>query len=126
MIDLSGHHGFRLASVTFVQRFTHANDDAKPGSKRGRGVALHALRGTYVAQVAEVSVTGSKFTVDRVVCGCAKWCRAIGPRAQPSCGASLCTWFCRAGRPTCRVPDGMHPRAGGRGRGRPACGPPAA
>ena len=40
----------------------------KPGSKRGRGVALHALRGTYVAQVAEVSVTGSKFTVDRVVC----------------------------------------------------------
>jgi hypothetical protein len=29
---------------------------------------VHRCRGTVVAQVAEVSVTGDKFTVDRVVC----------------------------------------------------------
>ena len=35
---------------------------------RGRGVAVHQSFGTVVAQVAEVTVTGDKITVDRVVC----------------------------------------------------------
>ncbi len=38
------------------------------GAGRGRGVALHESFGTVVAQVAEVTVSGDKITVDRVVC----------------------------------------------------------
>jgi isoquinoline 1-oxidoreductase beta subunit len=42
---------------------------ATPGSRRGRGVAVHESFNTYVAQVAEVTVTpDGKFSVDRVVC----------------------------------------------------------
>jgi isoquinoline 1-oxidoreductase subunit beta len=41
---------------------------AKPGSRRGRGVAVHESFNTVVAQVAEVTVTGDRFKVDRVVC----------------------------------------------------------
>ena len=43
----------------------------KPFSKqkgRGRGIAVHESFGTVVAQVAEVTVSGNKITVDRVVC----------------------------------------------------------
>jgi isoquinoline 1-oxidoreductase subunit beta len=43
----------------------------KPFSRekgRGRGVALHESFGSVVAQVAEVTVTGDKIAVDRVVC----------------------------------------------------------
>jgi len=40
-----------------------------PGGKgRGRGVAVQESFGTVVAQVAEVTVTGDKISVDRVVC----------------------------------------------------------
>jgi isoquinoline 1-oxidoreductase subunit beta len=35
---------------------------------RGRGVALHESFGSVVAQVAEVTVSGDRITVDRVVC----------------------------------------------------------
>jgi isoquinoline 1-oxidoreductase subunit beta len=35
---------------------------------RGRGVAVHESFGTVVAQVAEVTVSGNKITVERVVC----------------------------------------------------------
>jgi isoquinoline 1-oxidoreductase beta subunit len=35
---------------------------------RGRGIAAHFAFGTYVAEVAEVTVTDSAFSVDRVVC----------------------------------------------------------
>ena len=41
---------------------------AKAGAKRARGVAVHESFDTVVAEVAEVTVTGTKFTVDRVVC----------------------------------------------------------
>ncbi len=40
---------------------------AKAGG-RGRGVAVHESFGTVVAQVAEVTVTGDRIKVDRVVC----------------------------------------------------------
>ena len=40
---------------------------AKAGG-RGRGVAVHESFGTVVAQIAEVTVSGDKITVDRVVC----------------------------------------------------------
>jgi isoquinoline 1-oxidoreductase beta subunit len=40
----------------------------KGGGKRARGVAVHESFGTVVAQVAEVTVNGDNFTVDRVVC----------------------------------------------------------
>jgi len=40
----------------------------KAGAKRARGIAVHESFDTLVAQVAEVTVTGDKFTVDRVVC----------------------------------------------------------
>lgn len=40
-----------------------------PGTRRGRGIALQFAFGTYVAQVAEVTVApDGAFTVDRVVC----------------------------------------------------------
>jgi isoquinoline 1-oxidoreductase subunit beta len=35
---------------------------------RGRGVAVHESFGTVVAEIAEVTVSGDKITVDRVVC----------------------------------------------------------
>jgi isoquinoline 1-oxidoreductase subunit beta len=38
------------------------------GKGRGRGVAVHESFGTVVAHVAEVTVSGDKITVDRVVC----------------------------------------------------------
>jgi isoquinoline 1-oxidoreductase subunit beta len=38
------------------------------GKGRGRGVAVQESFGTVVAQVAEVTVTGDKISVDRVVC----------------------------------------------------------
>jgi isoquinoline 1-oxidoreductase beta subunit len=41
---------------------------AKGEGKRARGVAVHESFGTVVAQVAEVTVRGDTFTVDRVVC----------------------------------------------------------
>ena len=42
---------------------------AKPGERRGRGIAVHESFNTFVAQVAEVSVgTNGDFRVDRVVC----------------------------------------------------------
>ena len=37
------------------------------GPKRGRGLALWQLHGTYLAQVSEVTVEGTKIRVDRVV-----------------------------------------------------------
>ena len=41
----------------------------KSGEKRGRGIAVHKSFDTYVAQVAEVTVTkDGAFSVDRVVC----------------------------------------------------------
>jgi isoquinoline 1-oxidoreductase subunit beta len=41
----------------------------KSGEKRGRGVAVHESFNTFVAQVAEVTVSSDgKFRVDRVVC----------------------------------------------------------
>jgi isoquinoline 1-oxidoreductase subunit beta len=40
-----------------------------PGTRRGRGIALQKAFGTYVAQVAEVTVqSDGSFSVDRVVC----------------------------------------------------------
>jgi isoquinoline 1-oxidoreductase beta subunit len=35
---------------------------------RGRGVALHEFSGTVVAQIAEITVSGTNIAVDRVVC----------------------------------------------------------
>ena len=44
-------------------------DNPFPKEKgRGRGVAVHESFGSVVAQVAEVTVSGNKITVDRVVC----------------------------------------------------------
>lgn len=47
-----------------------------PGVRRGRGLAVHASFGSYVAQVAEVTVQpNGQFKVDRVVC--AGWIAAL-------------------------------------------------
>jgi isoquinoline 1-oxidoreductase beta subunit len=40
----------------------------KAGEKRGRGIAVHESFDTFVAQVAEVTITKDGFRVDRVVC----------------------------------------------------------
>ena len=38
------------------------------GAGQGRGIAVHAATGSYVAQIAEVTVRGGDIRVDRVVC----------------------------------------------------------
>lgn len=46
----------------------HAGWGDKPPAGRARGIAVHESFGSYVAQVAEVSITGGKPRVHRVVC----------------------------------------------------------
>lgn len=69
---------FRLAHLGKLPRHAGALKLAaekagwyQPFSKqkgRGRGVAVHESFGTVVAEIAEVTLTGGKLTVDRVVC----------------------------------------------------------
>ena len=43
-------------------------DWGKPVTGRHQGIAVHSSFGSYVAQVAEVSVQGNQFRVERIVC----------------------------------------------------------
>jgi isoquinoline 1-oxidoreductase subunit beta len=63
-----GKHPRHVAALTLAaQKAGWERPFAKEGG-RGRGVAVHESFGTVVAQVAEVTVSGDKITVDRVVC----------------------------------------------------------
>jgi isoquinoline 1-oxidoreductase beta subunit len=67
------------------------------GAGRGRGVAVHESFDTVVAQVAEVTVSGDKITVDRVVCavdcGIAVTPDVIRAQMQSSIGFGLSAAF---------------------------------
>jgi isoquinoline 1-oxidoreductase beta subunit len=39
-----------------------------PGANRGRGIAVHEMYGTAVAEVVDVTISDGSFTVDKVVC----------------------------------------------------------
>jgi len=67
-LSLLGQHprssaALKLAAdkAGWAQPFAHAKG-------RGRGIAVHESFGSVVAQVAEVTVSGDKISVDRVVC----------------------------------------------------------
>ncbi len=42
--------------------------EALSGKGRGRGIAIHAMSGSIVAEVVDVTVSAESFTVDKVVC----------------------------------------------------------
>ena len=60
-------HPRHAAALTLVAQKA-GWDSRSPRKGRGRGVAVHESFGTVVAQVAEVTVSGDKISVDRVVC----------------------------------------------------------
>ena len=67
-LSLLGRHP-RTAGVLKLLADKAGWDKPFPQKKgRGRGVAVHESFGSVVAQVAEVSVSGDKIRVDRVVC----------------------------------------------------------
>jgi isoquinoline 1-oxidoreductase beta subunit len=68
---LLDRHPRHLAALDLAADKAGWSTPLKPATgdaKRARGVAVHESFGTVVAQVAEVTVTGDKFRVDRVVC----------------------------------------------------------
>lgn len=68
---LAGHprHRRTLALAARQAGWDEPMAAGKPGTRRGRGVAVHASFGSVVAQVAEVTVAADgSFKVDRVVC----------------------------------------------------------
>jgi isoquinoline 1-oxidoreductase subunit beta len=67
-LKLLGKHPRHVGALRLVAEKSGWNQPYAPGPGRGRGVAVHESFGSVVAQVAEVTVKGDKFTVDRVVC----------------------------------------------------------
>lgn len=63
-----GKHPRHAAALKLAAQKAGWDQPFGGGKGRGRGVAVHESFGTVVAQVAEVTVTGDKLTVDRVVC----------------------------------------------------------
>jgi isoquinoline 1-oxidoreductase beta subunit len=77
----------RLATVLSLAAEKAGWSKALPAG-RGRGAACHYSFNTYIAQVAEVSVTGSKVRVHRVVCAvdCGRAINPDGIKAQMESG----------------------------------------
>ena len=61
-------HPRHAAALTLVAQKAGWEQPFSKEKGRGRGVAVHESFGTVVAQVAEVTVSGDKISVDRVVC----------------------------------------------------------
>ncbi|MGB9329922.1 MAG: molybdopterin cofactor-binding domain-containing protein, partial [Steroidobacteraceae bacterium] len=61
-------HPRHAAALTLVAQKAGWQQPFSKEKGRGRGVAVHESFGTVVAQVAEVTVSGNKISVDRVVC----------------------------------------------------------
>jgi isoquinoline 1-oxidoreductase beta subunit len=61
-------HPRHAAALTLVAQKAGWQQPFSKEKGRGRGVAVHESFGTVVAQVAEVTVSGDKISVDRVVC----------------------------------------------------------
>ncbi|HXY96998.1 MAG TPA: xanthine dehydrogenase family protein molybdopterin-binding subunit [Steroidobacteraceae bacterium] len=63
-----GKHPRHVAALKLAAEKAGWDQPFPKDKGRGRGVAVHESFGTVVAQVAEVTVSGDKITVDRVVC----------------------------------------------------------
>ncbi|HVP32547.1 MAG TPA: xanthine dehydrogenase family protein molybdopterin-binding subunit [Steroidobacteraceae bacterium] len=63
-----GKHPRHAAALKLAAEKAGWNQPFPKEKGRGRGVAVHESFGTVVAQVAEVTVSGAKISVDRVVC----------------------------------------------------------
>jgi isoquinoline 1-oxidoreductase subunit beta len=67
-LGLLGKHPRHVAALKLVAEKAGWSQPFPKEKGRGRGVAVHESFGTVVAQVAEVTVSDNKITVDRVVC----------------------------------------------------------
>jgi len=67
-LALLGKHPRHVGALKLVAQQAGWDQPFAKGKGRGRGVAVHESFGSVVAQVAEVTVSGDKITVDRVVC----------------------------------------------------------
>jgi isoquinoline 1-oxidoreductase beta subunit len=67
-LSLLGKHPRHTAALRLVAEKAGWDQPFPKEKGRGRGVAVHESFGSVVAQVAEVTVSGNKIRVDRVVC----------------------------------------------------------
>ena len=67
-LALLGKHPRHVGALRLAAQKAGWDQPFSKGKGRGRGVAVHESFGSVVAQVAEVTVSGDKITVDRVVC----------------------------------------------------------
>ena len=67
-LSLLGKHPRATGALKLVAEKSGWDKPFAKGNGRGRGVAVHESFGSVVAQVAEVTVSGDKISVDRVVC----------------------------------------------------------
>src|SRR5436853_6415123 len=67
-LALLGEHPRHVGALKLGAERAGGDAPFSKGKGRGRGVAVHESFGSVVAQVAEVTVSGDKITVDRVVC----------------------------------------------------------
>ncbi len=67
-LALLGKHPRHVGALKLAAQKAGWDQPFSKGKGRGRGVAVHESFGSVVAQVAEVTVSGDKITVDRVVC----------------------------------------------------------
>ncbi len=67
-LALLGKHPRHVGALKLVAEKAGWDKPFAGGAGRGRGIAVHESFDTVVAQVAEVTVSGDKIRVDRVVC----------------------------------------------------------
>jgi isoquinoline 1-oxidoreductase subunit beta len=67
-LKLLGKHPRHVGALKLAAEKAGWSQPFAKAKGRGRGVAVHESFGTVVAQIAEVSVTGDKISVERVVC----------------------------------------------------------
>ena len=67
-LALLGKHPRHVGALKLAAEKAGWGSPFSKAKGRGRGVAVHESFGSVVAQVAEVTVSGDKITVDRVVC----------------------------------------------------------
>ena len=67
-LSLLGKHPRHAGALKLAAEKAGGDQPFARGNGRGRGVAVHESFGSVVAQVAEVTVSGNKITVERVVC----------------------------------------------------------
>ncbi|MGH8208816.1 MAG: molybdopterin cofactor-binding domain-containing protein, partial [Steroidobacteraceae bacterium] len=67
-LSLLGKHPRHVGALRLVAEKAGWDKPFSNKKGRGRGVAVHESFGSVVAQVAEVTVSGNKISVDRVVC----------------------------------------------------------